>query len=400
VDEARIFHLTEPYTIGFITYSEGANDDVNKMLWSGLGWDPEADIVELLRDYGRYFISSGYADGFAQGLLALERNWRGPLLSNSGVLSTLQSFQAMERTATPALKHNWRFQQALYRAYYDAYTRTRLIYETDLEARAMDKLRAAPYLGSETAMAEARKILARATLEPVAEDWCSRVFDLAEALFQSIRMQLSVPRYQAIAVDRGANLDTINVPLNNRGWLEGRFAEIERNPDEKSRRASLAQIVDWTNPGPGGFYDDLGDLTRQPHLVRGPGAEKDPAFQESSLVGFSYRPAWRSSWWAHAETLHETPLEMRYTHLDPAAQYRVRVVYAGDSPTRKIRLQTAGGIEIHPFLAKPAPVEPLEFDLPRDATAKGDLTLRWQREPGLGGNGRGCQVSEVWLIRK
>ena len=29
-------------------------------------------------------------------------------------------------------------------------------------------------------------------------------------------MQLSVPRYKAIDVDRGANLDTVDVPLNNR----------------------------------------------------------------------------------------------------------------------------------------------------------------------------------------
>jgi len=33
-------------------------------------------------------------------------------------------------------------------------------------------------------------------------------------------------------------------------------------------------------------------------------------------------------------------------------------------------------------------------------TAGGQLELRWSREPGLGGNGRGCQVSEVWLIRR
>jgi hypothetical protein len=46
------------------------------------------------------------------------------------------------------------------------------------------------------------------------------------------------------------------------------------------------------------------------------------------------------------------------------------------------------------------PVRPLEFDVPGEATATGELTLSWSREPGLGGNGRGCQVSEVWLIRK
>jgi hypothetical protein len=37
--------------------------------------------------------------------------------------------------------------------------------------------------------------------------------------------------------------------------------------------------------------------------------------------------------------------------------------------------------------------------VPRSATADGVLTLRWHREPGLGGNGRGCQVREVWLTR-
>ena len=25
--------------IGFISYSEGCNDDVNKIVWSGMGWD-------------------------------------------------------------------------------------------------------------------------------------------------------------------------------------------------------------------------------------------------------------------------------------------------------------------------------------------------------------------------
>jgi hypothetical protein len=46
------------------------------------------------------------------------------------------------------------------------------------------------------------------------------------------------------------------------------------------------------------------------------------------------------------------------------------------------------------------PVRPVEFDVPKQATAKGELDLVWTGEPGLGGNGRGTQVSEVWLIRK
>jgi hypothetical protein len=399
-DEANIFHLLQPYTIGFLTYSEGCNDDVNKILWSSLGWDPDRPVIDILRDYARYFIGESYADPFAQGLLALERNWRGPLVANAGVYTTLEQFQDMERTAAPQLRANWRFQQALYRAYYDAYTRSRLLRETELQDKAFAELGNAHDSGALTAVERAEASLDRASEDRTASAWRARIFELAEALFQSIRMQLSVPRYQAIAVDRGANLDTVDAPLNDRVWLKQRFAEIRQTGDEAERRKAIDRILHWTDPGPGGYYDDLGNLSLQPHLLRGAGYQKDPAFLESSLVGFAGNSSWRSSWRTHAESLNEAPLEMRYDNLDADAQYRIRVVYAGDSPRTKIRLVANGGIEIHPLIAKPQPVAPLEFDIPKEATAKGELVLAWYREPGLGGNGRGCQVAEVWLIRK
>lgn len=399
-DMARIFRLTHPYTFGFITYSEGCNDDVNKAIWSALGWDPEADVVEILREYSRYFIGEEYADPFAQGLLALERNWRGPLLTNEGVLITLAQFQEMERRASPQVKLNWRFQQALYRAYYDAYVRARLLYETTLEEQAKERLRQAKRLGSLAAMAQAEEILDRAVTQPVATDWRARVFELAEALFQSIRMQLSVERYQAIDVGRGANLDTLDMPLNNRPWLKQRFAEIRGLPNEAERLREIEALLNWKNPGPGGFYDDLGNPSQQPHLLPGKGFEEDADFRETPLMGFALIPNGPTSWWTHAQSLYDAPLRMRYTGLDPKARYRLRVVYAGDSPRIKIRCVANEDIEIHPFIEKPLPVRPLEFDIPPQATRSGTLTLSWYREPGLGGNGRGCQVAEVWLIRE
>jgi hypothetical protein len=42
----------------------------------------------------------------------------------------------------------------------------------------------------------------------------------------------------------------------------------------------------------------------------------------------------------------------------------------------------------------------LEFDVPREATARGELHLKWYREAGLGDAGRGLQVAEVWLVKK
>jgi len=408
---ATIFRLLQPHTIGFISYSEGCNDDVNKAVWSALGWNPEANVIDILRDYSRYFIGERYTENFAQGLLALERNWQGPLLANETVDTTLQQFQAMERVASPRDKLNWRFQEALYRAYYDAYMRSRLLYETGLEDQAMEILRDARARSSLLALNQAEAILDGAVTRRVSADWRARVFELGEALFQSIRMQLSVEKYQAIAVDRGANLDTIDYPLNNRRWLKHRFDQFRKAGSEAERLKGIEEILRWTDPGPGGFYDDLGDLSRQEHLVAGAGFARDPAFLESPHAGFEEgdevdepdeKPAspLRYSWLNHAESMNDAPLQLRYPHLDANAQYKVRVVYGGDSPKKKIRLTAGDGLEVHPLISKPWPIRPVEFDIPAKAVASGELTLTWQREPGLGGNGRGCQVSEVWLIKK
>jgi hypothetical protein len=400
---AQIFRRSRPHTVGFLSYSEGCHDDVNKIVWSALGWDEKADVRGVLREYARYFIGPAFEEPFADGLLMLEKNWEGPALKNAGIDETLKAFHAMEVDAGPPQKLNWRFQHGLYRAYYDAFVRARLKYETELEAAALAKLRDAPKLGTRKAMAEAEAILDRGQKEPVARELRARVFELAEALFQSVRMQLSVTRYQAIAVDRGANLDTIDFPLNSAGWLKKRFAAVRELEKEEERLAQLEALVKRTDPGPGGFYDSLGDPERQPHLVRGEGFAKDPAFYATSLVGFGFRGegpdrALPAVWWKHAETLYDAPLKMHYTGLDPNAHYRVRVVYCQERRANKVRLLCGDGAEIHGYQSKG--FTPLEYDIPAKAAAGGELTLLWNQEPGGGGSGRGCQVCEVWLLKK
>ncbi len=401
-DESAIFHAFADQTIGFITYSEGCNDDVNKFVWSALGWDSDANLLEILRQYARAFLHAtpALADDFAHGLMALEQNWRGSLISNGSVMKTLQQFRDLERHAPPELLQNWRFQQALYRAYYDAFERSRLLYETDLEEQALSRLRTAREAGSLLAMNEAEAILDRAWTHPVAGDIRARVFTLAEALFQSIQMQLSVPRYKAISVGRGATLDTIDAPLNNRNWLKSRFDVIRKLASEESRLSELDLILNWTNPGPGGFYDDLGDPRQRPHLVMGRSYDQDPAFLHAPQTGFDQEPNWRRSWCRHSAALYDQPLRLRYTGLDRDAFYKLRAVYTGDMFQAKLRLTAGESIQVHPFLTKPRDMRPLEFDIPHEATRTGSLDLSWFAEAGRGGNGRGCQIAEVWLIKK
>ena len=406
VDETAIFHRYQKFADGFVSYSEGCNDDVNKFVWSGLLWNPEASTKSILTDFSRFFIGDDMADDFANGLFALEQNWRGPLASNRQVPVTIAQFKDMERRATPQQRLNWRFQEALYRAYYDAYVQSRLLSENRQEEMAMAALAKAKRnwpltsVGSLNAMEAAQSILDSDMRTADAREYRARVFELAEALFQSIHMQLSVDRYKAIGIDRGANLDAIDFALNNRVWLENRFDQIRAMAAETERIAKIDEILNWTDPGPGGYYDALGIVNQRPHLAMGETYAQDPDFLKSPLISFGSSPqrGWRTTTAADGEIIQDRPLRMRYTDLDPSAKYKVRVTYGGDSRRVAVRL-TANSMEVHAFREKGATPEPVQFEIPQQATATGTLTLEWTRTPGLGGNGRGTQVSEVWLIK-
>jgi hypothetical protein len=183
-------------------------------------------------------------------------------------------------------------------------------------------------------------------------------------------------------------------------WIAPRFAAARAMGSEHERLAAIDAIVNWTDPGPGGFYDDLGNVMQQPHLVREVTKEFDPENRINPLLGYKDNPADRRiSWYNDAETRFEAPLYMHYDHLDPNAEYKVRAVYAGDKWDTQMALK-ADEIEVHGLMDKPNPIAPLEFDIPKEATVDGNLTLEWTQTPGRGSSGRGCQVAEVWLIKK
>ncbi len=388
--ETEIFRGYYPGSIGFVSYSDGAHDDFNKILWTALAWDPEADPAEITREYARYFMG---IPAIADGIFALERNWQGPLASNTNVNQTEMRFTALEQSVPAPLKRNWRFQQLLYRAYYDAYVQRRLLYETGLEAEALRLLELAPRMGALAAMGAAERTLLRTVTDPTALDLRSRVFALGESLFQSLGMQLSVKRHGGAGWERGVTLDTIDSPLNNRAWMLSRFAEARRLEKEQDRLAVLHEILHWRDPGPGGFYDDLGNPAQQPHLI----PDGQPGQQ-----GFWEVLEGPISWLSHANSWRNRPIRLEYSGLDPAAQYKVRVVYGGENavPEQGIRLVANDAVVIHPYMRKPLPIRPLEFDIPHEATQSGKLLLAWDREEPPSGRLRGAQVSEVWLIRK
>ncbi|HSO87065.1 MAG TPA: hypothetical protein VLQ91_10965, partial [Draconibacterium sp.] len=251
---AEVFRKDAVFTDGFISYSDGVHDDVNKVVWSQLGWDSKTDEKQIMIEYCRFFFGNDLAETVADGILALEQNWVGPLQGNETVGKTLELWKTLE-TENLQLAVNWRWQQLVMRAYYDAFIQQRQAYERNLEKQAYEILATAGTIGADKAMTQALEILKKAENEPVAQDLKQKVIDYCDDLFQSIGLQTSVSKYNARGYERGAILDFIDYPLNNRWWLEDEFKKVAEMKTEEEKVARLDFIRNYENPGEGSFYD-------------------------------------------------------------------------------------------------------------------------------------------------
>lgn len=383
-----------PYTSGSISYSDGAHDDVNKTVWSMLGWNPDLEGRDILVQYTRVFFGPTVAEAAADGILALEKNWDGPLAVNGSVDGTLALWQELERQA-PELRANWRWQFCLLRAYFDAYTRHRLLHETELELEVNRLLAGAPANGSESAMTEAFAVLQKAVVEPVKKEWRARIGQLCEELFASIKLQSSVPLYGASGRERGAILDFVDYPLNNRWWLEDEFARIRNLPSEAEKLKQLEIICTWETPGPGSFYDELGNIAKSPRVIRGEGLNTDPTMEKNPNPGF-----W---WWENGfsrrrlswQTSMDWPLGITYHNLDPKATYRVRFTGYGHAKVR------ADGHLLSPTRQGKEVGEINELSVPPNLFEDGKLLITFDplpEEAHLNWRQQ-SRVSEVWLLK-
>ena len=370
VQYAQIYRWYAPYADGFITYSDGVHDDVNKVVWSALGWDPNTDVRDILVQYSRFFFGDEVAEAAADGILALEKNWQGALADNGAVDGTLLLWQQLEERS-PQLHANWRWQMNLLRAHCDAYIRHRLLYESALEREANAILAEATTRGADAAMDAAREVLGRATTAPCRPELRNRIDDLCEALFRSVCLQTSVPRYFASGAERGAFLDFIDYPLNNRWWLEDEFAKVAALPTEAEKCQRLETIGTWETPGPGSFYDDIGHVGRSPHVRRGEAVNTDPIMRHISQPTFWWwddgKSRARLSW----QCTMDWPLGVVYEGLDPQGTYTVRLTGYGQSLLR------LDGDRVTPSVDGKEIGEFKEFHVPPHLVQDGRLVLTW-----------------------
>ncbi|MBQ4243676.1 MAG: hypothetical protein II702_02075 [Clostridia bacterium] len=241
---AHLHKITRDFVCGSVSYSEGVTDDVNKFVWSSLDFDPRADVNEMLADYARLFFWSVPEDLIARAITGLEQNWEGDPAENEGIENTYNLFHSLSEKY-PRLNENWRFVQLLFRAECDLILRHRRCFELSL----IEKAKALILKGD----IEGAKAVLTTDYDCDYKELRADIERLGERLFKLIGLQLDVERYFADNPERGAVLDTIDLPVTDRMWLLNRI-EYSEKFDEDERLKFLEKVVNRNRVESGELY--------------------------------------------------------------------------------------------------------------------------------------------------
>lgn len=213
--EMRTLHrIFAPYTIGSVSYSEGVHDDINKMIWSALEWDKDADLREILMDYSRFFFYGADAEKITDTIFLLEKSWQGDPVENPCIDFTYRNLCEL-RNDYPALDDNWRFLLLYFRGCCDKLVKMRRSFENKLCKNAINEL-------LNHNIKNALELL-NTPFKKEYSDLRDKLDTLAEKLFRLIGIQLDVEHYYADSWERGATLETIDNNVSDRAYLKNRL---------------------------------------------------------------------------------------------------------------------------------------------------------------------------------
>ena len=380
---AKIHKDYAQFTDGFITYSDGCHDDVNKVVWGQRGWDPEKNIRDILIEYSRFFFGHEVANDAAEGILALEENWIGPLKNNGGVETTFSYWKEMENNH-PELNENWRWLLLQLRANYDTYIRRRLINEKDLEKEANKILARVDKIGIEPAMKLALQKINEAEQYPIEKKLKKEIDDYCQTLFEIIGLQTSVELYQASNSQRGCILDFVDYPMNNRWWYQDEFKKIKEMVSEDEKKERLEIIRNWEKPGTGSYYDDVSNIANSPHVTT----------TVYDAVDFGWWDSGYSRWRLSSQVYQNEPI-LEYEDLDPNGRYIVRITGYGDALLR------IDGLRMEPTIYNKDVEQFKEFIVPRSLIGDGKITITFDRPEESHLRWRYySRISDVWLIKR
>ncbi len=403
----RVFNDLMPYGVGDITHSSGHHDHFNQWMWARLLWAPRTTLEAVINDYCNTWFGTEAAPLMAKALLILEQNIEekpGTLLPEKTGIKRYYDLvkQAGKLIPKEILVQDWCWRMYMQKGVLDRYTQLNVGQQIQLQSR-IEKL-----ISEALKSGDSKKAILDAL------NW----FDLKET------NEMIALREEATALgeesntlfgERNDGLYNLKHDFIGLGWLK-RQLERAKVADAKKRDELLTMIVDYENPGEGGFYDNLGTYNIAPHVVIGYPYDHGQPYV-SQMLSEGNRPSQRSMHYTQNE---DQGLTLHYSGLDKKTSYKIRFTlvrpWYQERYAMRMNQKTESIYANNILLAKDVelPLQMSDFftyDIPAQATADGELTIRLERAADVGrgdrvsveqwrnSGGWGTIASEVWLIK-
>ena len=403
----RVFNDLMRYGNGDITHSSGHHDHFNQWMWQRLLWSPRTTVDEILTEYSETWFGLEAAPFMAKAILQLEKNLEEkegvPLDKKQGIDEYYDLVQqAGQVMPSRIMESNWLWRMYMQKAALDKYVKLNVAQQKELERQIEEDV--AAYLQNDRTIA---------------------LKDISNKLkFPKETMEMAALREEAKRLGEESN--TIYGQRNDGyfnlqhdyiglGWLKRQLTRAQ-NTDTKKADELLKMIVDYANPGEGGFYDNLGTGNIAPHVINGYPYDHGQPYV-SQMLSEENRPSQRSM---HFTQNEDQGVSLFYTDLDPKASYSVKFTFVrpwfqeryASRMNQKSQKIYADDIVLADNVELPLQMSDFfTYRIPKSVTKDGELTIRLERAPDVAhgdrisveqwrnSGGWGTLASEVWLLK-
>lgn len=403
----KVFNDLMPYGIGDITHSSGHHDHFNQWMWQRLLWSPRMSVKEVVDEYCKTWFGKEAAPLMAKALFQLEENLEEipgtPLSGKVGVKRYYDLVkEAGKKMPEELMEKDWLWRMYMQKGALDRYTQLSVSQQMKLQSRIENHISLA-LKGGDTGEA------IEEALTWFEFEESNKMIKLRE---ESALLGEESNKIFGVRNDGNFNLKHDFIGL---GWLK-RQLERTKKAGQKERQELIAMIVDYENPGEGGFYDNLGTANMAPNVMFGyPYDHGQPYVPQ--MLSEKNRPSQRSM---HFTQNEDQGVTLRYSDLDPESSYKIRFTFVRPwfqeryamRMNQKSQTIYADDIPIAKDIELPLQISDFfTYKIPEKAIEDGELIIRFERAPDVArgdrvsveqwrnSGGWGTIVSEVWLVK-
>ncbi len=259
-EHKKIHALCNDYLIGNIPYSEGIADDVSKYIWLCLDWNPERSANSILENFAHNFISCEFSGEIAAAIAGIEEvsyGSAGDVEKARGVFKSFGLLSELLPTDNALFGgKSYRFKMPYLMSAYYLYICERSVYEKEIEREAM-QICDSDFMSADEKMKTVLSTLKKADTSPDKE-LKEFILALSAELYDLIGWRLTVNEYKAKNYSRGAFIDCLDIPLNNRIAIEATLEKL-MNLSECEKEEGLKALRNRRFAGIGGKYISFGE---------------------------------------------------------------------------------------------------------------------------------------------